>query len=327
MAIVGAAGDDDVANNSGAAYLFDTTDGSLIAKLKASDIVTSGEGFPDDYFGHAVGVSNDFAIVGAWATNEGSRAAYLFDTSTGEEITQLQPYPIDHEDGSIKRAFGYDVAISDDYAVVGTSNSNFGTDEVFIFDTRTGEQIAEVNAANLTNYDFFRPKVSISDDFVLVGSQWDDNFTGSAHLFSASTGLHIHEFIANDAEVGDQFGVSVALEGNIAVVGSAGYSNSNNSERSAYFFDVTSGKQLGKITASDPFMDDRFGSAVGIGNDQVTIGAWGVDPPYIDEFGFASTVRHGGAAYIFDIISVPEPTAINMFSVMLLIGLGWIRIK
>ena len=81
-AIVGAAGDDDNGEQSGSAYLFDTTTGRQIAKLLPND----GETF--DYFGHLVAISPDgigtTAIVGATGDDDNgcdSGSAYLFDAS------------------------------------------------------------------------------------------------------------------------------------------------------------------------------------------------------------------------------------------------------
>jgi hypothetical protein len=83
MAVLGAVGDDDAGLSSGAAYVFARTGSSWAerAKLKASD------GAADEYFGLAVALSNDAAIVGAPAgdnaggVNAGS--AYAYSLSVG----------------------------------------------------------------------------------------------------------------------------------------------------------------------------------------------------------------------------------------------------
>ena len=74
-AIVGAYRDDDNGNNSGSAYLFDTTTGQQIAKLLADD------GEASDWFGVSVGISGSTAIVGALRDGDNggnSGSAYLF---------------------------------------------------------------------------------------------------------------------------------------------------------------------------------------------------------------------------------------------------------
>ncbi|MCH7849886.1 MAG: FG-GAP repeat protein, partial [Planctomycetes bacterium] len=85
-AIVGAWRDDDNGNNSGSAYLFDTTTGAQIAELLPVD------GAADNHFGISVAISGATAIVGArWDDDNGfsSGSAYLFDTSDPANPTQL----------------------------------------------------------------------------------------------------------------------------------------------------------------------------------------------------------------------------------------------
>jgi len=74
-AFVGADSDDVNGNRSGSAYLFDTTTGSQIAKLVASD------GDADDYFGYSVGISGSTAIAASRLDDDNgidSGSAYLF---------------------------------------------------------------------------------------------------------------------------------------------------------------------------------------------------------------------------------------------------------
>ncbi|MBT4290511.1 MAG: hypothetical protein HOD92_24555, partial [Deltaproteobacteria bacterium] len=126
------------ANSSGSAYLFkrnsDTTDDvTQLAKIQPSD------GEATDYFGSSVAVSGNYIIVGAYAEDtNGSMAgsAYLFkrNSDATDDVTQLAKIqPNDVEAGDY---FGYSVAISGDYVVVGayledTSGSNAGS--VYLF--------------------------------------------------------------------------------------------------------------------------------------------------------------------------------------------------
>ena len=110
-AIVGAYYDDDSGSETGSAYLFDTTTGTQLAKLLASDSA------PGDYFGYSVAISGATAIVGAvWDDDSGynSGSAYLFDTATGTQIAKLLP-----SDGASWDEFGISVAISGTTAIVG----------------------------------------------------------------------------------------------------------------------------------------------------------------------------------------------------------------
>ena len=69
-AIVGALYDDDAGDHSGSAYLFDTTTGTQIAKLTASDAAAG------DLFGYSVAISGTTGIVGAW--NDDNRGSPIF---------------------------------------------------------------------------------------------------------------------------------------------------------------------------------------------------------------------------------------------------------
>ena len=103
-AIVGAFGDDDNGDSSGAAYLFDTATGRQLAKLLPDD------GAALDRFGSSVAISGDTAIVGALLDDDNgssSGSAYLFDTTTFDQIAKLLP-----DDGAAHDAFGRSVAIS-----------------------------------------------------------------------------------------------------------------------------------------------------------------------------------------------------------------------
>ena len=132
VAIVGARGDDDNGPDSGSVYLFDTTTGGQIAKL------LPGDGAAGDRFGGSIAVSGTTAIVGASLANTrngiDSGSAYLFDTTTGNEIARLLP-----GDGAESDAFGWSVAIGGTAAIVGAvldddNGSNSGSAYLRVFD-------------------------------------------------------------------------------------------------------------------------------------------------------------------------------------------------
>lgn len=111
--ILGARG---VGGTTGAAYVFvrSGTDWAQQDKLVASD----GAGI--DWFGCFVSIDGDHAIVGAYQDDDdgnNSGSAYLFVRS-GTDWTQQEKYTAD--DGAADDYFGYSVAISGDYAIVGS---------------------------------------------------------------------------------------------------------------------------------------------------------------------------------------------------------------
>ncbi|MGD9537147.1 MAG: hypothetical protein AB7P52_05260 [Alphaproteobacteria bacterium] len=111
VAVVGANRDDAGAADAGTAYVFDATDGSLLATLGNPDPTTM------DYFGLSVEVDGTIAAVGASQDDAGAvnaGTAYLFDTTDGSLLGTLNnPNP----NGS--DYFGYSVSLSGDLAVIG----------------------------------------------------------------------------------------------------------------------------------------------------------------------------------------------------------------
>ena len=118
-AIVGASRNDDAGENSGSAYIFerDNSSGtwSQVAKLTASDAATN------DWFGSAVSISSDHAIVGAQFNDDDgdySGSAYIFrrDHSLG---TWSQVVKVKASDAAAKSWFGKAVSISGENVIVG----------------------------------------------------------------------------------------------------------------------------------------------------------------------------------------------------------------
>ena len=116
-----------------------------------------------------------------------------------------------------------------------------------------------------------------------------------AALFLAPSLAHAqttedHKLLPTDGATEDHFGYSVAISGNRAIVGAVGDDDNGSSSGSAYVFDVTTGQELAKLTASDGAAGDNFGWSVGISGDRAIVGAW-VD----DDNGTDS-----GSAYVFE---------------------------
>jgi len=261
-------------------------------KLTASDAAAS------DNFGNSVSISGTTAIIGANKNDDGgtdSGSAYLFDTTTGQQLFKLTASDAEPGDG-----FGKSVAISGSTAIVGVPLegslfSEFGS--AYLFDTTTGQQLFKINASDAAADDEFGFSVAISGTTAIVGARLEDGpggfFTfnsGSAYLFDTTTGQQLFKLRASDAGRDDELGFSVAISGTIAIVGARFDDDGGISSGSAYLFDVATGQQLFKLTASDAAVGDRFGQSVSISGTTAIVGA-----PRDDDAGGGS-----GSAYIFD---------------------------
>ena len=116
-------------------------------KIAASDAA------PSDYFGRAVAISNKFAIVGSTYNDDygpDTGSAYIFDVITGNQIHKLMP-----NDAASEDYFGYSVAISGNYAIVGSPNNNGLEGTAYIF---TGTSL--FNALNVNGSCLFSGTVT-----------------------------------------------------------------------------------------------------------------------------------------------------------------------
>ena len=284
-AVVGAMYDDDNGVDSGAAYVFDVTTGTELFKLTASD------GMAGDEFGISVGIDGTIAVVGAWSN--GAEAAYVFDITTGNELFKLTT----SDPGSLH--FGNSVAVSGNIAIVGafaSTNVALNDGSAYIFDVTTGNELFKLTASDGTARDYFGTSVAISGNTAVVGAYIDNSQTGSAYVFDVTTGNELFKLTASDGATGDHFGNSVAVSGNSALIGAWDADASGADSGSAYIFDVTTGDELFKLSASDGSANDRLGNYVAISGDTAVVGAF-----WDDDNGHDS-----GSAYIFDVTTGSE---------------------
>jgi len=305
--LVGANWDDDAGGQSGSAYLFNTNTGNELFKLTASDAAAGDE------FGFSAALTGNTALIGArvgdspLAADSGS--AYLFNTTTGNELLKLTA-----SDAAAGDEFGYAMSLSGNTAIVGArfdDDAGSSSGSAYLFDTTTGNQLFKLTASDAAAADQFGSAVAISGNIAIVGSLADDDNgtnSGSAYVFDVTTGNQLFKLTASDASQFDLFGLSVAISGNIAIIGSILDSDAGSQSGSAYLFDVTTGNQLSKLTASDAAANDTFGFFVAINSDTAVIGS------RFDNNGAGS---QSGSAYVFNV--VPEPATLS------LLALGGVR--
>ena len=115
--VVGAPHDDDIANYSGAAYIFDLN-GNELSKKTVSD------GSSLDLFGSSVAVGLDKIIVGGYGDVEAGTTpgfAYVYDLD-GNQLTKITA-----SDGVDYDGFGYSVAVGSGRIVSGAANDTIGS--------------------------------------------------------------------------------------------------------------------------------------------------------------------------------------------------------
>ncbi len=263
--------DTDAGSHAGSAYLFDTATNTQLRKLMPDDAE------PGDFFGRSVALHGNNVAVGAAMNDDAgnnSGAAYLFNATTGRERFKLTA-----DDAAASDQFGHAVGISGSTAVVSAPwedqrGTNAGA--VYVFDAGNGLQQRKLTAPDAQAGDRFGYSLAVDGNLVLIGAQSDDAGidSGSAYLYDTTTGTQLRKFTASDAAAGDMFG-SVAISNGLALIGAPRSDTNAQDAGVAYLYDVATGQELRKLTASDPTADARFGFSVAIDNGIALIGAYG----------------------------------------------------
>jgi alpha-tubulin suppressor-like RCC1 family protein len=235
----------------------------------------TGNGSSNDNFGFATDIHGDYAIVGEYGYNGSRGRAYIYHKSNGVWDLQSTLYPSPAADDN----FGYSVAISADYAVVGAryddDNGN-AAGSVYLY-KRTGTSWGDMQFIIAgTEYPFdiaqYGNSVAISGDYFIVGSEGDSpagrsNYAGSAYIYQISSTQSAtrssEEYIVQSGSSGGEgYGSSVGISGDYAIVGPA-----NTTTPDIYIYKRTTGN-----TWTEHQKIQNIGVTVAINGDYVIIG-------------------------------------------------------
>jgi hypothetical protein len=195
-ALVGAYADDVGANaNQGSAYVFTRSGTTWTQQVR----LTASDGAAGDAFGISVALSEDTALVGAYADDIGANAdqgsAYVFVRS-GSPPVWTQQARLTASDGAASDWFGTSVALSGDTAVVGAyqddvgANADQGSAYVFVRSGSTWTQQARLTASDGAAGDVFGVSAALSGSTALVGAPFDlvgaNANQGSARTFDVA---------------------------------------------------------------------------------------------------------------------------------------------
>ncbi len=177
--IVTATGNDEIASNSGAAYVFGLEDAtwSQRHKLTASDAANG------DYFGYSVSISGDTVIVGAVLADGhpgDAGAAYVF-ARNGDTWSQQQK--LTRADPAHQQRFGGSVSVSGEIAVIGSLT---GSAHVFVRRGAEWNQYQELELDEPNAVDCFGCEVAVSGDTVAIGAPRDSDGghdSGASYVF------------------------------------------------------------------------------------------------------------------------------------------------
>jgi len=285
--VVGAPDESSGAPESGDAYIFNTTTGSVTATLSSPNAVEDGG------FGAAVAIGGSWVVVGAPYENGAGGSlqgnAYVFNAASGALVATLTS-PNAQTDGT----FGFSVAISGSTVVVGAYGEDGYVGEAYVFKASTGALLRDlVNPDDESSA--FGYSVATNGATAVVGAPGANagvlEDAGAAFTFSTTTGGLLASLATPNPTAYGLFGWSVAANGATIVVGAPeetawGVSDTGN----AYLFNAASGALADRYNNPVPSNDGFFGGAVGIG----PAGLIAVGAPDTFEGGYET-----GSAFIF----------------------------
>jgi hypothetical protein len=223
--VVGAYGDDDNGDKTGAAYVFELVGGAWTqtAKLTASD------GAGKDYFGWAVAIYGETIAVGAWGDDDfgsASGSAYVFEKVGG---AWTETAKLNAPDTSGLDYFGKAIQADEDRVFVGAAEdddagASSGSVHVFERVGGTWTHVSKLVASDAMAGDNFGFSISSDAGQLVVGATGVDTpgaDAGAAYYFEEVGGVFVEtsKVQAYNTTAGDTFGFSVSLRDGAMAVG------------------------------------------------------------------------------------------------------------
>jgi hypothetical protein len=256
-----------------------------------------------DFYGGAVSVHGDWALVGAESNRDvvsgaGAVFVYQYVDEVWTEVDELNA-----SDASNFGLFGGSVSLWGNTAMIGARGDDGQKGAVYVFEW-SGAQWLEVDklvASDATAGDQFGYSVSLQGDRLLVGTPRDDDNafnSGTAYVFEydGNDWLEIDKLTPDGAVFEELFGSAVSLDGDRVLVGAYNGTNPGSTRTgTAYFFewDGLDWNQTGKFNAADGAANDLFGFAVSLSGDHALVGAHGDDI----NTGAVYVYTHNGASW------------------------------
>jgi hypothetical protein len=279
-------------DQAGAAYIFEKTASGWDNGKK----VTAGSNADaGDWFGDSVAVSGDYVVVGS-TFDEGDSpapantgAVYVFykDPVSGWD----DGFKITATGGQLDDRFGFSVAISGDWLIVGALGNDdllANSGAAYIYErtgTNSWTQRHMFKSGTPMAGAVYGLSVAISGDYAVVGAPQETvsgtSFAGAAYVYyydsvSGTWGGEIKLTALTSVE-NARFGYSVAISGYYIIVGAYGYEYAVPAvEEAAYVFhriNTYTWEQAPKLTAPDGQLECDFALTVAINSEFAVVGA------------------------------------------------------
>ncbi len=282
-ALVGAYGRDDVAPDSGAAYVFVRSGSTWTQQQK----IAPGDLGPKSEFGFAVALTSDTALIGAPLQGSASLvevgAAYAYGTS-GAAWSQPQKFAPPAGALQANLHFGSALAISGNTMAIGRDNVGAGGVDWF---TRSGTFWSSSGAGVSSSVPHFGSALAMTDVATAIGAYGDPSKGTEAGSVSITTTVAPHPLAvitASDAGATDHFGIALAAFGSTLMVGapndddtcfyqSTPKCGTDSGAVYVYTANGTSFTQQQKIKGSYSTVGEHFGASLVLSNSFALVGA------------------------------------------------------
>ena len=284
---------------------------NLSAPLYNAEVkLTASDAQADDWFGYAVAVDGDVAVVGAYKEDtpiDRTGAAYIFERNAGGINAWGQVKRLSGHSGW--DVFGAGVAVGGDVIVIGAWGQDTGGNNAgagYIYERNAGGinnwgEVKTLKASDPVADDRFGLTFAVDGDVVVAGVYRKNDLTGAAYIYERNEGGinnwgEVKKLIASDAQIDDRFGYSVAVAGDVMFIGAYCEDEGGTNAGAVYVFERNTGGinawgEVKKLTASNSEENAYFGISVAVAGDTAIVCA------YCEDVG---GITNAGAAYVFE---------------------------
>ena len=279
-----------------------------------------------DYFGHAVALDGNLAVIGAYEQggneliaerglwHNGPGKVYIYRRGGAGDFAlmkALKPDDIRNLD-----RFGFSVDISGNTFIAGAPFHNQEKGAVYVYTLEGNEwkQQAKLQADDAGVKNWFGWDCAISENTIVVGAPLaaaPDRLSGTAYVFKRKGDVwaQVAKLIPHDGDGGDSLGVSVDISQNRIIIGA--YRDTNSGRRlsgSAYIFSEVEGTYTreAKLTADEIQEGASFGWAVAIDVNRALVGAPTTDTDRGEDSGAVYAFLKVGPDWELQATIIPE---------------------
>ncbi|WP_154221945.1 FG-GAP repeat protein [Marinicella rhabdoformis] len=271
--------------------------------------LTAFDGMADDFYGTAVSISNNRALVGSkyhdpsinQVTVENAGAVYYYEYENGQWTFKQK---IIASDADTNDQFGNAISLSGDRLMIGSfrndeESGDAGAVYVFEFNNSTWVETEKLTASDAANSDWFGYTIAVHQDTAMIAASSNDdlgNRSGKIYVFNhdGQNWIEGQKLTTSDGTDNTRLGASISLSTNRMVAGANFHPTNGLAGGAAYVFEYNSNNSLWEETQqllSDSIIDGaNFGHAVSLSGDRILVGA-------IEDTGI---VADSGAAYLFE---------------------------